>query len=267
MRVGPFSNKQVIDFIEENFVPLYVSNEEYRASKHGDEERDLLRTIRANARKKNLRAGSVQVFIVTPDLDVTGELHVAQAAQIKKLMPFLREQLAQLNTKSGKKLLESRPQSVPPKAESNELVVRVSSGYKSGAKIVVEDWVVLEEHEWQVFVPKSESKWKIDDQVAGKLLVHLYPYALNWDSSLEQISTADLTAEILEQSPQKTIVSLRGRLDMSHLAYVRTGLARVESELTGFVVLEPNKKPTITLITGGAVFGGRPFEGLLKSMP
>jgi thioredoxin-related protein len=62
MRVGPFSNKQVTDYIQAHFVPVYLSNEDYKSGKFGTKEQQLLRDIRRKTEAKGIRAGSVQVY-------------------------------------------------------------------------------------------------------------------------------------------------------------------------------------------------------------
>ena len=134
---------------------------------------------------------------------------------------------------------------------------------------MVEDWILLEPHEWQVFSPptKGEKTWTIEDRVARKLLVRLYPYALNWNDDLEQIKIAQLDASVIRQSDKETLVGLRGKLEMTHMLYVRTGKQHVRADLTGFVLLRPNEKPELTIITEKARFGDRQFEGILRTLP
>jgi|GEM_PF-5407926 len=267
MRVGPFSQKQTTDFIHAHFVPIYLSNEAYKAGKYGLDERDLLVSIRRNAKLKGMRAGSVQVYVLTPAGDVVGVLPVSIASKDNQLQTFLRTTAEAHKLKAGPRLIKKPSSTTTATSTSSQLAVRVAAQYKPRQKIMVEDLVLLEPHEWQVFVPptKGDRSWTIDDRVTRKLLVNLYPYALNWDHDLDQIETAQLDANVISQTDQKTIVALRGKLEMTHMLYVRTGKQHVNADLTGFAVLRPNQKPELTIITEKARFGARQFEGLLQT--
>ena len=117
MRVGPFSNKQVTDYIQTHFVPIYVSNEDYKSGKFGTKEQELLLDIRRKTQAKGIRAGSVQVYLVTSEREVTDAFVVNQASQISRLMPFLRKTVAVTETVAGKPVVAAKQQSAAPEAK------------------------------------------------------------------------------------------------------------------------------------------------------
>ena len=43
MRMGPFSQPGVIQYINQHFVPIFISNEDYRAGKPGNKEKKVTR--------------------------------------------------------------------------------------------------------------------------------------------------------------------------------------------------------------------------------
>ncbi len=267
MRVGPLSNHKVIKFIHEHFVPVYIANEDYASGKFGKAGQKLVRAIRDNAREKGELAGSVQLFLLTADLEVHDTLAVSKAYDLKQLMPFLRQNVKKLGVTPQRQLIPARPQNPKPCVDNKELVLRLDAQYRPRLKMSVSDWVVLGQDEWQQFLPPSNgnTEWQIKDDVVKKLVIRLYPYAQNWDHNLDQISIARMTAEVIEVTDEATIVSLRGKMEMIHTLYVRTGQSTVSSDLTGYVTIKPGQKPKIKLITAGARFADRPFEGLLQT--
>ena len=78
MRMGPFSQPGVIQYINQHFVPIFISNEDYRAGKPGNKEKKLLAQIRKTTRDKGLRDGAVYVYLLKPDGDVIDVMHVAK---------------------------------------------------------------------------------------------------------------------------------------------------------------------------------------------
>jgi len=265
--MGPFSNKKVIDYINEHFVPIYLSNEAYAAGKLGSQEKYLLEKIRRNAAAKNLTVGTVQVYMMNGDLDVTDTLHVGKASQTEELMKFMTVNALRMQAKKGKRLLPIRRQSIPSNVKDNELVVRVSAQFKELQPMPVESWVVLEEKEWQEFMPKAtQEKWTVSEAMAAKLLVHLYPYAANWDEDLEQVTLAKIDVELVETTPQMTTYSLTGRVEMTHLLWPDSGRRMIATDLVGYVTIEPGKKPNIVFVSKEATFDNRAFDGLVHTV-
>ena len=270
MRMGPFSNKKVTDFIQHNFVPLFVSNQEYSSSQIDTEERELLRAIRSNARKNGLSSGAVQVYLLTHELDVLDVMHVAKAVDVKQLMPFLRGVANELDVEPGAKVVPPRNRNRPPVACDSELALQTIARYDSGDKIVVADWLRLSKKEWQQFVPpnanEQEETWELDDALTKKMLVHFYPYAQNWDLDPKQFLEASLNANVIERSKDETVVGLRGKLLRTHARYVKSGREMISSKLVGFVRIRTDQKLELILMTSGATYGALPFQGMLQTV-
>lgn len=267
MRVGPFSNEQVTDYIQTHFIPIYVSNEDYKSGKFGAEEQARLLDIRRKTEAKGIRAGSVQVYLVTSEQEVADALVVSQASQITKLMPFLRKTVEATGTIPGKPVVAVKQQSRAPATKPSQLALRITAQYRPRQKIMVEDWLVLDEEAWRSFLPPAAptTSWKIPDTVTRQLLVRLYPYAQNWDHAPDQIHIANLNAKVLETTKDETVIGLRGELAMSRFRYVGSGKYPITTKLTGFVILKRQQKPELTIITEGARFGELAFDGLIQS--
>jgi len=81
MRAGPLSDAKVIEWLNAYFVPVYVSNDEIPgdADTVKKEKSERERILRAFLDAK-MSAGSVTVYVLTPDAGPVGSIHVAHAA-------------------------------------------------------------------------------------------------------------------------------------------------------------------------------------------
>lgn len=292
MRMGPFSNNQIIKYLNSHFVPVYVSNEEYRAGQFGKKNLQLLQELYATAEKKKLPVGTVHVYLLTPDVDLVTSMHVMHAMKPEVLVRLLTSTARELKTPYGDTLVEPRKQLPIPEVASDELLLRNSSQYLDRQGIVGEDMIVLSKSDWQQFTgpPKSSpdlkgspgsldgpdslsspNEWKISDDLAKKILIHFYPYSQDWDESHDQISRADMEAYYLptsEKENYKREIVIRGQLEMTHNSQPGRDPLRVSAEIVGMVKLPANakNKPDITLTTGIAFYGSRRFECLIRTI-
>lgn len=281
MRVGPLSNKQFIKYLHQHFVPVFVSNQEYAAGEHGTTELEHLVTIRQKTVAKGMRTATVQIYLLSPDGEPIDIMVVRDALDIRRLMSFMRRNVTAMNVEPGKQLIASQDsdawiQRSAPKIQPRQLTLRFAAQYRPHQKIMVEDFVTLDQDEWSTFVPPKDgdANWAIPDKVARKILVRVYPYALNWDHDTDQIKQVRLVAKVIERNDLETLIALRGELAMTHYRYVKTSLEAVTSKLTGYVRIampeklgaEQSKKPEIRIITEGARFGALAFEGFMESM-
>src|SRR5207248_1139148 len=109
MRAGPLSDAKVIELLNAYFVPVYVSNDEVpgdaEAVKVEKAERDRVLRAFLDAR---MSAGSVHVYVLTPDGKPVGSIHVAHAGDKDRDTGRTRTQLllekavADLGTEKGK---------------------------------------------------------------------------------------------------------------------------------------------------------------------
>lgn len=273
MRVGPFSNRQFNAYIQQHFVPVFVSNQKYAAGDYGPEELKHLVTIRRKTTEKGMRTATVQIYLLTPDGDPVDIMVVRDALDFQKLMPFIRKNVAAMKVVPGEQLIASKDaqnwiEKGAPKTNKEQLKLRFAAQYRPRQKIMVEDWIVLDKQEWSAFLPPETgaTEWTIPDEVTRKILVRVYPYVLNWDHDTDQIKNSRLDAKVLTSGPNETLIGIRGELAMTHLRYVKAGLTPVTSQLTGYITVTGNNKPRIKIITEGARFGEQSFEGMLLSM-
>ena len=275
MRVGPLSNPQIIDYINKFFVPVYVTNEYYAAGRFGESNLKLLRDVWNEAGRKNLPQGTVHVYLLTPGGSVHNSMHVKHAAKQAHLFRFLAAAVRELKTDSGSTLVKPALKAVPPPAEKHQLVLHASSQYDDAGGVVGDDWIILSRDEWSQFLPPaSKSEWKIEDALAKKIFVHLYPYAADWTDDAEQVSVAQLSAYTLPPKPGDDAslirIALRGKFVASRNQHEGRAALPVVAEIVGLVKSDsmagPNSKPEVVLTTGLARYGDRPFSSLVTSV-
>src|SRR5438067_13230290 len=94
MRAGPLSNRRVIELLNSHFVPVYTSNDEVLGDTHSakKEQAERDRVYRAFLDAK-LPAGSVHVYVLSPDAKPLGSIHVAHAGDLDKATGKDRTQL------------------------------------------------------------------------------------------------------------------------------------------------------------------------------
>ena len=82
MRAGPLSNPKVIELLNGYFVPVYTSNDFISgpADSSKEEQKERERVYRAFLEAK-LSAGSVHVYVLSPDAVPLGSIHVAHACE------------------------------------------------------------------------------------------------------------------------------------------------------------------------------------------
>lgn len=275
MRVGPLSNPQIIDYINKFFVPVYVTNEYYAEGRFGESNLQLLRKVWNEAERKNLPAGTVHVYLLTPDGSVHKSMHVMHAAKSAHLFRFLTAAVRELKTDSGNTLVKPTFKRMPPPAAKDQVVLHASSQYDDAGGVVGDDWIVLSRTEWSEFLPPSgETEWMIDEALAQKIFVHLYPYAADWTEDAEQVSVAQLSAYTLPAEPgddsSLVRIALRGKLVASRNQHLGRAAQPVVADIVGLVqtnsAARPSDKPEIVLTTGVARYGNRSFSSIVRSV-
>src|SRR5713226_8468891 len=130
MRAGPLANPKVIELLNGFFVPVYTSNDFISgpADSSKEEQKERERVYRAFLEAK-LSAGSVHVYVLSPDAKPLGSIHVAhavdkdQASGKDQTQLLLEKTIRELKTAKGEPLVRPRPQSEPPKAPSDALIL------------------------------------------------------------------------------------------------------------------------------------------------
>src|SRR5688500_17725743 len=122
MRAGPLSKPEIISLLNSYFVPVYAVNEDYRAKgSKPKEEKEAYNRIYRQALDKKLSAGTVHVYIVSPDGDVVDSAHVAEAAKPAVLTSLLKRNIAAAGLKAGEPVAERKPQAAAPNADEGAL--------------------------------------------------------------------------------------------------------------------------------------------------
>jgi len=106
MRAGPLSNSTVISLLNRCFVPVYAVNEDYRdGGAQPPEEKAEYNRIYKEALAAKLSAGTVHVYILSPDGHAIDSLHVATAAKTERLIDLLERTIKKLKVRQGQALV------------------------------------------------------------------------------------------------------------------------------------------------------------------
>src|SRR5262249_5261243 len=125
-----------------------------------------------------MSAGSVHAYVLTPDGQPVGSLHVAHAGDKDtgetRTQLLLEKAVAELKPEKGGPVIRPAAQSAAPKAPTDALVLHVTARKLaekgSWNEFPSEDWVVLKPAEWRKWLPAGEAKvgssWDIDPGAA-----------------------------------------------------------------------------------------------------
>ncbi len=272
MRVGPFANAEIIDKLNRYCVPVMAVIEDYEKNGRHEKQGELLRSVWADASAKKLPAGSVHVFLLKSDGTVINSQHVRDSIVPAKLLRFLEVNLTALETKPGKVLRSPKPLSDRPAITDDQLLLKIEAEYSRYKKVVAEDWVTLSPDEWKQFLPsggaKGEAKkeWSIDGALAKKILVHVFPYSLDWNPDEKQVSFATLKLTALPIKDGKQRVVIRGLLSMRHNLYMGKDPKPVMAQLVGTATVGADGKPEIVITTMNAKYDNKQFDALVRSV-
>jgi hypothetical protein len=269
MRTGPFSDTRVIERLNAYFVPVYVVNEDYAPDgpAPAEEKAERDRIYRA-ALAAGMSTGTVHVYVVAPEGQPLGTLHVAHAARTERLLELLDGVVAELGLKPGEPLAAPRPQSVPRGHEPGSLVLHlVARGLGGGGSWdgTAENWIVYSPEEAALWLPSGElaegRSWQIEPRLAARLLVHMYPVTENNDVTKNTIEAGELRARVVQVGAQRVLVRLDGRLQMRHDFYHQPDGNLVETDLVGYLEVERSSGclAGLRLVTHNGRYGGGRF--------
>jgi hypothetical protein len=294
LRASSLSNARVIALLNQHFVPVYISNEDYRKDGPAPaEERAERDRIYRAALKARLSTGTVHVYIVTPDGQPIDSQHVATASQVEELTALLERTIQKLKVPPGQPLVAPSRQSMAPKAEDGARVLHLTARYlhREGNEFVphkptlgqtrsrgwgayaAEDWIMLQRDEWERLLPQGTVKvgdhWDLDRDVAAKVLTHVYPSTENNDVAKNRLDEQRLTASVLSVAPGLVRARLDGKLKMKHPFYHKDDDNFVEASLVGILDMEPATKTlhAFQLATTKATYGRMAFGVVVQSVP
>jgi hypothetical protein len=90
MRASSLSDDQVIALLKRQFVPVWLSIDDYALPGKGEAEQKEWQRIYQASLRRGFSTGSVHVYIVSSGGEPVGTMHVAEAAAPEKLLPLLR---------------------------------------------------------------------------------------------------------------------------------------------------------------------------------
>jgi hypothetical protein len=297
MRAGPLANANVIELLNAYFVPVYTSNDEVpgpaEVAKKEQAERD--RVYRAFLDAK-LSAGSVHVYVLSPDAKPRGSIHVAHAGEKDKATGKDRTQLllektvADLKVAKGKPVVAPKPQSTPSKKPADALLLHLTARKLaekgSWNEFPSEDWVVLEAEQWNGLLPASEVKvgdsWMIGKVVSTPILTRFFPQTecctanvsvlLSETSAYKhRLEEQALKATLIELKQSRAVARLDGRSKVLHQFYPANRYPPTVStaKIVGYVTFDVAKRKieSLRLVSAGGKFDKMNMGVAVRSVP
>lgn len=248
-------------------------------------------------------AGTVCVYLLTPDAQPLDVLHVARAAKPPVLIAALRGVLGRVKVTPGEPVVKPARQSAPPRAPADSLVLHLTARYlqregdqcvpaPSAALAAVlgtgragnwsdlpsEDWVVLGRAEWTRLLPPGPAEvgtsWNPDPKAVARLLEHFYPPTENTDVTTNRIEQQSLRATVVARTDRQVRARLEGALKMRHRFYHKEDANYVQARLVGLLELDlaGSRVRSLRLVTDGALYGSQanrmnPFGVAVRSVP
>ena len=285
MRAGPLSDDRIIKILNTSFVPYYVTFMDYATAANGvsKEESAAFHRVMEEFEKTNFSRGTVHVYVFTADLVPLGTLHVAESSKIDVLLPFVANVASRQHVAAGPPSFAPRPQSAPPPAAKDSLVLHV---FVRGLTLVTEfpheDWVVLTPQEAQRLLPPSTTagtRWPLDRLVAARFGERIHP-TLEWLETVQlgrsqtRIDNLDIQATLLPATEAGvSIAKLEGKLQMFRPAYgYDPAHSNVRANLTGYMKFKDRRIVSLELVVKDAFYGDgsvsdKEFEGYVEATP
>ncbi len=257
----------MIDLLNTYFVPVYVSNEDFRdgGSASPEEKKERMRIYREAAQAK-LSTGTVHVYIMAPDGHAIDSQHVATATKVDRLIAMLERTVGRLKTLPGKALVPVHNQGRQPIIAADDLLLHLVARnvQRRGNEDVpnrpnlgetrsgnwgaypAENWIVLKRPEWGKLLPTQPiaagSTWELDQDTAAKFLGYFYPATENNDIRKNRIDKQSLQATVLSVKNGVVQVRLDGSLKMKHSFYHKDDGYYVEAILVGFLEFDQKEQ-------------------------
>ncbi|MBW3625409.1 MAG: hypothetical protein KY468_18595 [Armatimonadetes bacterium] len=260
MRAVSLSNPEVITMLNRYYVPVYLSNEDYREGGAASaEEKAELRRIHREGHAAKLSVGTVHSFILGPDGRTLDSMHVAQAFKPELLSETLRRNAEALGTTPGAPVVPPSVQSRPP-ADPRSLTLHLTARYlerkgddyalvenagSNWSALPGEDWITLSREQWTGLLPKGKAAvgttWTVDPSVARTLLSRFYPPTENSDVSKNRIERQAMKGTVIAVRDGIARARLEGSLKMTHSFYGKEDGRYVEADFLGYMEFRPGK--------------------------
>jgi hypothetical protein len=277
MRAGPLSESRVINLLNQNFVCVYIANDDYFGPRGvpGDERSELER-IRQEGHAKKLSVGTVHAYVLTPDGHTHDSLHVASAAQTPATLAMLNRAIRHFKPNAGGPIVAPAPQSGPPSGAPRDALILhlVSRAHDRGSwgQFPAENWLVFTRAQWSRLLPGNGvapgQTWELDRDISAGILTYFYPQTENNDATTARIQQHALTAKVLTVQNGRVTARIDGFVRMQHVFYPgRKDAQPLGADVVGVLTLDPEKPPSLRLATTAAVHGRRPFTVAVESVP
>jgi hypothetical protein len=272
-------------------VPVYLSNEDYRGGGTAPpEERKEVQRIMHETAKAKRSSGTVHVYIIAADGSAFDSMHVAEATKVDRLTAMLESCIKRLNVPAGEPIGPAMVQSIGPQVKPGELLLHVVARNlaRGGGDFVAikpklgetrsgnwgaypaENWIVLTADETVRLLPaRAEDRWEIDAKTAERFLTYFYPSTENNDIKTHRIETLELHAERVGVEKGIVRARLEGKLVMQHPFYHKADGNKVSTAVAGYVEFDATSRQvrTLRLVSEQALYAGRPFGVVLRSVP
>jgi hypothetical protein len=243
------------------FVPVYIS---YDAHDHGDAPaaaRKEWQRIYHEANAKLRRSGTVHVYILAPhDAAVIESIDIGTATKPEKLFARLEAVVKKLRTSAGKPVVTPAPQSHPPQAAADALVLHVVARSYKGTwnEFPVESWFALTPGEARKLVPaeavRPGTSWELDGAVTARFLTSFLPNGFAY-ASYHKVKVIDQRLRATVVSVEKGVARARleGRVKLRHqtLNFRVSPPAPAEEfaqmPLVGYLEFDPGRRRVRTL--------------------
>jgi hypothetical protein len=262
MRGGSLSHDKVIQLLNGYFVPVYISYDAHDQGDAPEADKREWRRIYYDANTKLKRSGIVHVYILAPtDGEVIESIDIGTATVPEKLLARLEPVVQKLKTAEGKPLVKPAPQSHPPKAAADSLVMHLAARSYKGTwnEFPVENWTVLSPAEAAKLLPAGDvmvgQSWELDKEVTAKFLTNFLPNGFNY-ASYHKVTIQEQSLKATVVSVEKGVVRARleGNLKLKHktLNFQVSPPADAEEfaqmPLAGYLDFESGKKPQLRAV-------------------
>jgi hypothetical protein len=277
----------VIELLNQHFVPVYASNEDYHKDGAAPpEERKAYLRIYHEALAQKRSAGSVCVYLVGPDGKGFASQIVSEAARPGRLEKLLEGAVARFKVPAGKPVVPPAAQSTAPKAQAGALVLHLVARVDhrgSWGEFPSENWLVLKRQDGADLLPPGKAEpgagWEVPREAAARLLTYFYPQTETCDFARDvaedgphkhRIEQLKLTARVLSVRGDRVRARLDGTLKLKHTFYPgRDDNNRAEATVAGYLDFDraTGRVLGLRLVTERATYGRFGFTVALRSLP
>ena len=268
----------MIELLNRYFVPVTSQNEE-AAEQSGSappEEKKERQRIYLEFFNRKLGIGDVHVYIVGPDKAAIASLPINEATDNGKMIAFLQGIATKLNVAPGGPAVKPHPQSHPPAAPADSLVIHLlARAFTNGEwhNFPAENWIILKQDEWSQLLPAGEAApkatWTVPKPLAVRLAEWVYPASEEKTGvNRSRVDQADFRLTTVTVEGGLARARIDGKIRLLHSFYPG-GQAQdfAVSELTGFMDFNIGERriQRLRIVTTKAHYNDTPFAASLVS--